>query len=77
MSSTSRFLWWVSPLQGTDWHSVYTYTSEIICNDTLFCDKSITNQNVSSWPMISMTWNLPGLNKIFSYPQTIKILNDF
>lgn len=73
MSNISRLPWWVSPLQGTDWHSLYTYISEIIYNDTLFYDKSITNQNVSSWPMINMTWNLPGHNQTFSYPQSTKM----
>lgn len=77
LSSTSRLPWWVSPIQGTDWHSLYNYISEIIHNDILFRDQSITNQNVFSWPMVNRTCHLPGHNRTFSYPQTIKILTEF
>jgi len=77
LSSTAGLSWWISPIQGTDWHSLYNYISEIIHNDIMFRDQSITNQNVFSWPMINRTWNLPGHNQTFSYHQTIKILTDF
>ena len=77
MSSTSGLPWRVSPLQGTDWHSLHAHISEIIYGDSTFWDKSITNQKVSSCPMINGTWNLPGHTQTFSYPQTIKILTDF
>ena len=76
MSSTSGLPWWDCPLQGTDWHSLQDYTSEIIYGDSMYQDKSITNQDTSSWPMISETWSSPGHNQNFSYSQTIKVLTD-
>lgn len=46
MSNTSQLPWWVSPLQGTDWHSLYTCISEIMYNpkDTMFFDGSTYDQ---------------------------------
>lgn len=76
MSSTSGIPWWVSPLQGTDWRKLRDYISETVCGDSMYQDKSITNQNVSSWPVISKIQSSPGHNQTFSYPQTIKILTD-
>lgn len=49
----------------------------MVDGDSTFRDKSITNQNVSSWPMIGKTWDSPEHNQSFSYSQTIKILTGF
>lgn len=71
MSSTSGLPWWVSPLQDTGWHSLHAYISEIIYRDSMYRDKSITNQNVPSWPMIGRIWSSPGHNQTF---HTFKLL---
>ena len=79
VSSTSGLPQWVSPFQGTDWHSLYNYVLDMIYdpNTVMFHDRSITKQNVTLWPMISATWNPPDHNQAFSYSQTIKVLTEF
>ena len=43
----------------------------------MYQDNSITNPDVSSWPILSETQSSPGLHdQTFSYSQTIKVLTD-
>nr|AEX32767.1 envelope protein syncytin-Car1 [Mephitis mephitis] len=79
LSSTSGLPWWVSPLQGTDWHYLHQYVRDMIFHpdSSIFRDISITNRNVSCWPLVNVTWNSPGHKRPFSYPQTVKIMTEY
>nr|AEX32765.1 envelope protein syncytin-Car1 [Halichoerus grypus] len=79
LSSTSGLPWWVSPLQGTDWHYLHQYVKDMVFqpNTSIYRDISITNSNVSCWPMVNITWNSPGHKRPFSYPQTAKIMTEY
>lgn len=46
MSSTSESPWYVSPLQGTDWHSLYTYILDMMHNPNtcIYRDNSVTRK---------------------------------
>lgn len=68
LSSISGLPWWVSPLQGTDWHAVLLFTTQYISSSSLLQDSSITN-HVSLWTSVSDTWELPGHNQPF--PSTL------
>nr|AEX32773.1 envelope protein syncytin-Car1 [Panthera leo krugeri] len=79
LSSTSGLPWWVSPLQGTDWHYLCQYIEDMVFspNTSIYSDISITNRKVSYWPMVNSTWNSPGHERPFSYTQTAKIMNEY
>nr|AEX32768.1 envelope protein syncytin-Car1 [Nandinia binotata] len=79
LSSTSGLPWWVSPLQGTDWHYLRQYIEDMVfhANTSIYRDNSITSRNVSCWPMVNTTWNSPGHGRPFSYTQTTKIMTEY
>ncbi|XP_029803626.1 endogenous retrovirus group PABLB member 1 Env polyprotein [Suricata suricatta] len=79
LSSSSGLPWWVSPLQGTDWHYLCQYIDDMVFhpNMSIYRDISITKRNVSYWPLVNTSWNSPGHGKPFSYTQTAKIMKEY